>query len=184
MISDRKYNLIYADPPWSYRDKAKAGDRGAGCKYPVMSVQEICDLPVYDIASDDCLLAMWWVAPQPEEALQVVKAWGFKLKTMKGFTWHKQTVKGKSFFGMGNWTRANTEDVLFAVKGKPIRQNAGVSQFVSSVRSARHSEKPAEVRDRLIRLMGDVPRIELFARGRFEGWDVWGNDIPDLEKCA
>lgn len=81
-----KYTLIYADPPWAYRDKAADGDRGAGFKYPVMNVLDICRLPVWELAAEDCLLAMWWVPTQPVEALKVMEAWGFRLMTMKGFT--------------------------------------------------------------------------------------------------
>lgn len=113
-----KYTLIYADPPWTYRDKAADGDRGAGFKYPVMNVLDICRLPVWDLAADDCLLAMWWVPTQPVEALKVVESWGFRLMTMKGFTWHKTNKhKGNSAIGMGHMTRANSEDCLFAVRG-------------------------------------------------------------------
>lgn len=112
-----KYTLIYADPPWFYRDKAADGNRGAGFKYPVMNVLDICRLPVWDLAAEDCLLAMWWVPTQPVEALKVVEAWGFKLMTMKGFTWHKTNKhKGNSAIGMGHMTRANSEDCLFAVR--------------------------------------------------------------------
>lgn len=172
------YKIIYADPPWSYKDKANAGKRGSGHKYDIMTVEEIRSLPVNDIAADDCLLAMWWVAPMPFEALSIVEAWGFKLKTMKGFTWHKETKFGKSHFGMGNWTRANTEDCLFAVKGNPRRINAGVRQYVSSLRRE-HSRKPEEVRISLVTLMGDLPRVELFARQKTEGWDVFGNEVEE-----
>lgn len=179
----RKYKIIYADPPWSYKDKASAGKRGACHKYPVLSVDDICRLPVASIAEDDCLLAMWHVGPQPREALRVVEAWGFELKTFKGFSWHKLTKHGKSAFGMGNWTRANTEDCLFAVKGKPKRVSAGVRQFIEAPRRE-HSRKPDEARNRLVQLMGDVPRIELFARQACPGWDSWGNELDDTEKAA
>jgi N6-adenosine-specific RNA methylase IME4 len=114
-------------------------------------------------------------APMPEEALEVVRAWGFTFKTMKGFTWHK-TKHGKSHFGMGHWTRANTEDCLFAVRGKPKRANADVSQFIEAPKGG-HSAKPDEVRERLVRLMGDVPRLEMFAREAARGWDVWGDEL-------
>lgn len=171
-----KFNLIYADPPWQYRDKASAGKRGACHKYPVMNLLDISRLEVHRIAADDCLLAMWWVPPMPREALKVLGWWGFQLKTMKGFTWHKRTKNGKSHFGMGNWTRANTEDCLFAVRGNPKRINAGVRQFIDApVRE--HSRKPDEARERLVQLMGDVPRIELFARTATPGWHVWGNEV-------
>lgn len=174
-----KYQIIYADPPWQYRDKCNAGERGACHKYDVMDLSAIKALPVADLAADDCLLAMWWVPPMPHEALQVVEAWGFKLKTMKGFTWHKQTKNGKSHFGMGHWTRANTEDCLFAVRGKPKRVCAGVRQFIDAP-IGRHSEKPEEARTRLVQLIGDIPRIELFARAKPEGWDVWGNEVESI----
>ena len=174
----KRYNLIYADPPWSFRDKANAGQRGASHKYPCMAVGAICDLPIGDIAAPDCLLAMWHVGAMPREALAVVDAWGFKLKTMKGFTWHKLTKHGKDHFGMGHWSRANTEDCLFATRGKIRRINAGVPQLIHA-KVGRHSEKPEEARDRLVRLAGDIPRVELFARTSTPGWDMFGNEIEN-----
>lgn len=112
----------------------------------------------------------------PQEALDVVRAWGFTLKTMQGFTWHKTTKHGKDHFGMGNWTRANAECCLFATRGKPKRVCAGVRSLITAP-IGRHSEKPVEVRDRLVTLLGDVPRVELFARTTAPGWDVWGNEV-------
>ncbi|WP_437609632.1 MT-A70 family methyltransferase [Erwinia sp. V71] len=171
-----KFNLIYADPPWTYRDKANDGDRGASHKYQTMNIQDICRLPVWDLAAESCLLAMWWVPTQPVEALKVVEAWGFRLMTMKGFTWHKTNKKkGNSAIGMGHMTRANSEDCLFAVKGKlPERMDASICQHLSSPRM-QHSAKPPEFRDLLVRLLGDVPRCELFSRDSVAGWDMWGN---------
>lgn len=173
---DKKYQLIYADPPWTYRDKCNAGKRGAGHKYTTMTIEDLCAMPISAIASDNCLLAMWWVAPMPIEAISVVEAWGFKLKTMKGFTWAKTTKHGKDHFGMGNWTRANSEDCLIATRGKPLRINKGVRQLIHAP-IGRHSEKPFEARDRLVLLIGDVPRIELFSRVRSDGWDYHGDEI-------
>ncbi len=172
----KKYTLIYADPPWAYRDKANDGERGAGHKYPVMSVNDICRLPVWDLAADDCLLAMWWVPTQPIEALKVIDAWGFRLMTMKGFTWHKTNKhKGNSAIGMGHMTRANSEDCLFAVRGKlPPRMDASICQHITAPRME-HSAKPQQFRDSLVKLLGDVPRIELFARAQDDGWHSWGN---------
>ncbi len=162
----KKYTLIYADPPWVYRDKAADGNRGAGFKYPVMSVLDICRLPVWDLADENCLLAMWWVPTQPLEALKVVEAWGFRLMTMKGFTWIKcgSRQPDKLVMGMGHMTRANSEDCLFAVKGKlPTRINAGIVQSFTAPR-LEHSRKPDIVREKLVQLLGDVSRIELFPR--------------------
>jgi N6-adenosine-specific RNA methylase IME4 len=173
-----KFNLILADPPWVYRDKCNAGERGAGFKYSLMTVDEICRMRPFidEIAAPDCFLAMWHVGPQPREALQVMDAWGFTLKTFKGFTWHKETKYGKCHIGMGNWTRANTEDCLFAVRGKPKRVDCGVRQYISAKLGA-HSQKPAIARDRLVKLIGDVPRIELFSRDIVKGWHAWGDGV-------
>ncbi|MEB1001625.1 MT-A70 family methyltransferase [Citrobacter freundii] len=172
------YQIIYADPPWSYRDSAADGKRGAGFKYPVMRFDDICRLPVWDLANpESCLLAMWWVPTQPEEALAVMKAWGFRLVTMKGFTWHKTNrIKGNSAIGMGHLTRANSEDCLFAVRGRlPARLDASICQHITAPRGE-HSAKPVVFREMLQRLVGDIPRIELFARGDIPGWDCWGNE--------
>ena len=173
-----KYDLILADPPWVYRDKGNAGKRGASHKYPVMHVNDICRLPIWEIANpESCLLAMWWVPTQPREALKVIDMWGFRLVTMKGFTWHKTNPKkGNSAIGMGHLTRANSEDMLFAVRGKfPHRLDASIIQHVTAPRG-RHSEKPAVFRDLLVKLVGDIPRIELFARQSPQGWHTWGNE--------
>lgn len=181
VVMTKKYTLIYADPPWVYRDKAADGNRGAGFKYPVMSVLDICRLPVWDLAAENCLLAMWWVPTQPLEALKVVEAWGFRLMTMKGFTWIKcgSRQPDKLVMGMGHMTRANSEDCLFAVKGKlPPRINAGIVQSFTAPR-LEHSRKPDVVREKLVQLLGDVSRIELFARQSSHGFDVWGNQCED-----
>ncbi|WP_413703188.1 MT-A70 family methyltransferase [Raoultella ornithinolytica] len=130
-----KYTLIYADPPWAYRDKAADGDRGAGFKYPVMNVLDICRLPAWELAAEDCLLAMWWVPTQPLEALRVVEAWGFRLMTMKGFTWHKTNKhKGNSAIGMGHMTRANIGACAIALKKRIVTchsQNA-INEILTS----------------------------------------------------
>lgn len=181
----KKYQLIYADPAWQYKDKRTGGSyqSGAAQKYKVMPVGEMFNLPIQSIAADDCLLAMWHVAPMPLEAINLVHAWGFTLKTMKGFTWHKITKNGLSHFGMGHYTRANTEDCLFAIRGKPKIVSHSVRQFIEAPIRA-HSQKPDEARERLTQLVGDVPRVELFARQTFEGWDSWGDEIESDFKLA
>ena len=172
-----KYNIIYADPPWTYEDKALAGNRGAGCKYDLMTIKEMCELPVKEMATNDCVLFMWVTMPKLNECFELIKSWGFIYKTV-AFTWIKTDKQGKPFIGMGGWTRANAELCLLCTKGKPTRKKANISQIIMS-RIRKHSQKPTEVYTRIEQLMGNLPRIELFARERREGWDVWGNQLPD-----
>ena len=174
--TDKKYNIIYADPPWSYKDKALAGNRGACCKYDVMTIEDIENLPIKDISASDCILFMWVTMPKLNECFEVIKKCGFAYKTC-AFTWIKQNKKSNSlFWGMGRWTRANAELCLIATKGKPKRQSAKVHSIIMS-KIREHSRKPDEVRNKIVELCGDIPRIELFARQTCEGWDCWGNEV-------
>jgi len=176
MFPDKKYNIIYADPPWQYRDKALAGNRGAGCKYDVMTTQDIIKLPVQNISADDCVLFLWVTMPKLPEVFEVISSWGFDYKTA-AFTWVKKNKIADSWFwGMGRWTRANAELCLLATKGNPKRQSASVHSVVATP-IERHSKKPDEVKDRIVQLCGDLPRIELFARQTSVGWDSWGNEL-------
>jgi len=141
-----------------------------------MGIDDICNLPVKDISEDNCILFMWWVASQPKEALRVVELWGFKLKTMTGFNWVKTTKKGNPHFGLGFWTRAGSECCLIATKGKVKRLNAAIRSVVNH-ESEKHSKKPDIFREKIVELVGDLPRIELFARNKAEGWDSFGDEI-------
>lgn len=171
-----KYEIIYADPPWRYNDRKCSG----ACEnhYQTMSLNDIKSLPVERLAHKDCILFLWATFPCLTEALNVINAWGFKYKTV-GFVWIKRNKKSPSYFyGLGHWTRANAEICLLATRGKPQRESKGVFQIVDTP-IERHSQKPAVVRDKIIELMGDKPRIELFARQRIPGWDAWGNEIQE-----
>jgi N6-adenosine-specific RNA methylase IME4 len=174
----KKYKVIYADPPWQFNNKNTGGSLSSGSAnhYDVMNLDAICSLPVGEIADDDCILFMWWVGSQPEEALKVVTSWGFTLKTMTGFNWVKETESGKDFFGMGFWTRGGSENCLIAVKGKPQKVSSSV-RSVTRAKVGKHSEKPDAVAEKIVELMGDVSRIELFARKRTVGWDAWGLEV-------
>ena len=171
---DKKYKIIYADPPWSYGDKMKHCGGGADSHYSTMDIQEISNLPVNTIADDNCFLFLWGTWALLPESLKVIESWGFEYKT-SGFVWLKQYNNGKDVFGMGSYTRGNTEFCLMGVKGKPKRINNTISQLVKTQIKS-HSQKPNTVRDKIIELVGDLPRIELFARTKIHGWDVWGND--------
>ena len=110
-----QYKVIYADPPWSFNSKKSGGSMksGAAQKYDVMSLEEMKGMDVQSLAAPDCLLVMWWVGSQPQEALDLVNAWGFKLNTMTGFVWRKLTTKGNPVFGMGYTTRAGAECAFY-----------------------------------------------------------------------
>lgn len=169
-----KYNIIYADPPWKYKNKKVQG--GVEKHYNTMSVDEICALPVKEISSKDSALFLWTTFPQLSEALRVIEAWGFQYKSV-AFVWLKRNRKSCSwFYGLGYWTRGNAEICLLAIRGHPKRKSASVHQFIVSP-IEEHSKKPDITRDKILELMGELPRIELFARKRVSGWEAWGNEV-------
>ncbi len=179
--SDHKYEIIYADPPWTYKDLANGnGARGGALlHYPCMSLNHIKILPVSHIVSNDACLFLWVTMPLLQEGLDVIKSWGFTYKTC-AFSWIKQYKNGSLFFGLGRWTRGNVELCLLATRGKPTRISASVPQVTFS-QIRKHSQKPDIIKDKIIQLLGDLPRIELFAREQTDGWDFWGND-PNLQE--
>jgi len=175
----KKYQVIYADPPWDYADKGCQGTMAN--HYEGMDLHDIKQLPVWNIADNNSILFLWATFPMLKESLDVIDSWGFKYKSI-GFLWVKLNKNNMgAFYGLGRWTRGNTEPCLLATRGKPKRIANDVFQLIMSPRQ-KHSQKPAEVRDRIIRLVGDLPRIELFARQKVEGWDCWGNEVEsDIE---
>lgn len=183
MVSDKKaieeygkYKIVYADPAWVYKDKANAGNRGACHKYKLTPTDDMGEIIKNIPVAKDAVCLMWCTYPQLEEGLKLMSLWGFKFKTV-AFTWVKKNKKSDSFFlGMGRHTRGNPEIVLLGTKGKGVpRMNAGVRNLQIH-RIAEHSRKPNEIRKEIIKLYGDIPRIELFAREKKEGFDVWGNE--------
>ncbi len=175
-IQEKKYQIIYADPPWnSNKQFGRDKKRGNKQHYPLMTLEDIKLLPINRIADGNCILFLWIVDTQLFDACEVIKLWGFIYKTI-GFTWVKKTVTGKDHFGVGMWTRKNPEICLIATKGKPKRNNAGVRQLQRH-KVREHSRKPDGIRDEIVRLCGNIARIELFAREKHEGWDVWGNEV-------
>lgn len=174
----KKYGIIYADPPWHYQVYSmKGADRSAESHYPTMKLEDICALPVQTLADKDCALFLWATLPCLRQSFAVLDARGFRYKTA-AFVWIKQSRKADSLFGgMGYWTRSNAELCILATRGAPKRRCARVHQVVIS-HVEEHSRKPREVRERIVQLMGDIPRVELFAREKTDGWDVWGNEVP------
>tara|TARA_R100000656_G_scaffold47486_1_gene38438 strand:- start:44 stop:607 length:564 start_codon:yes stop_codon:yes gene_type:complete len=180
---DKKYNIIYADPAWSYKDKRSGsgyknpnGAGGARKHYKDMEIDEICNLPVKQIADDNCMLFLWTTSSLLNLGFDVINSWGFKYKTV-GFVWVKMTKDYKKpYSGMGYYTNQNAEFCLIGLKGKYWREQRNIKQIIQHHRE-QHSKKPDVVRDNIVKLCGDLPRIELFARETAEGWDSWGNEV-------
>ena len=175
--TDNKYNIIYADPPWKYKTW-REGSGTAEKHYPTMFVEDIINMKdtIKKISNKDCILFLWVTFPCLLEGLKVMKEWGFKYKTC-GFNWVKRNKKSDTwFFGLGHWTRANSELCLIGTRGTIKRKSNKVSQIVDT-HIEQHSKKPDIVRDKIIELVGDMPRIELFARQTADGWDSWGNEV-------
>lgn len=176
-----QYQIIYADPPWRYQDKNCNGS--AEGHYGTMDIEAIKALPIKGIAADNAVLFLWATWPLLPEALEVIEAWGFSYKTI-GFLWVKKNRTDCGyFFGLGRWTRGNSEVCLLGTRGKPERISNAVHQLCFEP-ITEHSQKPLIIRDRIVELMGDIPRIELFARTREKGWDAFGNEVTDSVALA
>jgi len=173
---NRRYQIIYADPPWSFNFRNRAGlsETAKAALYNTMRPDDIINLPVKAIANDNCALFLWVMDSQLPLAFKVITSWGFEYKTV-AFTWAK-LAKNTFHFGGGNWTRSNPEQCLLATKGHITRVSASVRQLVIEPRRE-HSRKPDRIRADIVELVGDLPRIELFARQKTEGWDVWGDEV-------
>jgi len=170
----KKYNIIYADPPWKYGVVPKD-------HYDCVPMENIYNFPINRIADKNCALFLWVTYPILPECIETLKRWGFRYITV-AFTWIKTNKNnGKPFFGLGNWTRANAEICLLGFRGKLKRKSNKVSQVVMSP-LREHSRKPDEVRDQIVQLIGDLPRIELFARQTVKGWDCWGNETTKFNE--
>lgn len=174
-IPTGRYHVIYADPCWTYKDKALAGHRGAGCHYPLLTDQALQALPIRTLTTPDALCFMWVTMPKLAEGLALMAAWGFTYKTV-AFTWVKRNRRTPTWFwGMGRWTRANAELVLLGTKGHPQRASASVHSVLDDPLGP-HSRKPDTCRTRIEKLVPPTyTKLELFARGGSVGWDSWGN---------
>ena len=196
---NKRYNIVYADPPWSFATYSAKGKekKSAELHYNCMTTEDIYNLPVQNICADDCILFLWVTNPMLKQGLETIERWGFTYKTV-GFNWFKKNKIADSWFwGLGYYVRQNTEMCLLATKGNPKRVSKGVHQVVEyedidvfdteqiNERVSRHSEKPLIVANRIVELMGDLPRVELFARTTNPGWDsigyeIDGRDIKDV----
>lgn len=175
---NQKYNVIYGDPAWPYENERTGGNMksGATAHYDVMTIEDICNLPVKNISEKNAVLFLWATTPLLPEALQVMNAWGFKYKTK--IVWRKIMS-----LGMGYWFRVQTEDLLVGVKGDVRAFRCQEPNFIQT-KAEHHSKKPARIYRLIERATADMPnprRIELFARGqKAYGWDAWGNQLEEL----
>lgn len=182
----KTYDIIYADPPWQYKTWGRKGpSRTAASFYDTQSLGDLACMDIASLCNPDCVLLMWVTFPCLKEALLLGKAWGFTYKTV-AFVWVKRNRHNHELFvGLGHYTRANAEMVLLFTKGKPLKRICKDVQQVVITPKSRHSQKPDEIRKRIVRLFGDRPRLELFARSRtgffpdeeYVGWDVFGNEV-------
>ncbi len=185
-LPNKKYQVIYADPPYHYESGAKyyphekKGTRYRTIDeyhYPTMKTEEIKKIPISIITDSNCALFLWCPCSHLPEALEIMTAWGFEYRTI-AFIWIKKTETGKDWKNISRWTMKSAEVCLLGIIGKPPRTDTVVFQIIRSKVIA-HSKKPDETRIRIEQLCGKVPRIELFARQRHDGWDAWGNELSD-----
>ncbi|MEK6882371.1 MAG: MT-A70 family methyltransferase [Nanoarchaeota archaeon] len=188
-MSEKKYTIIYADPPWKYVQDKKGKKFGGvtSSYYQTLNTEQICRYDIKNIVNNPCILFIWATFPNIKEALKVIECWGFHYKTV-GFVWIKKNIISDSlFWGTGFYTRSNCEICLIGVtknaKLKDLIKSHAVHQIIHT-KIEKHSKKPDEVRDKIIKLCGDVSRIELFARKKIKGWDVWGDEVKSDIKIS
>lgn len=173
---EKKYNVIYADPAWKYKNKKTGGTMlsGADAHYDTMTIEEICKMPIKKMAQKNAILFMWVTVPLLPEFLPVLDAWGFKYKTM--LTWRKTMS-----LGLGYWFRGQCEHLIVATKGTVKATRMQVPNFYQS-KAERHSKKPDYFRqliDQSASKLGYSDKIELFARQESDGWEVFGNQVDN-----
>ena len=184
-IEQKKYRIIYADPPWHYGSKSAVNDStGNGIKplsdhYNTMSLKELEELPIKKMTEDDAACFMWVTDSHLDEAIKILKEWGFKYKTI-AFNWVKTTSKGNYCKNVAPWTMKSSEICLLGTKGS-MTKHKKVNNIESLVVAERtkHSKKPEEVRKRIELLFGDASRLEMFARHASDGWDAFGNEVKN-----
>lgn len=183
-MKNELFNIIYADPPWTYNDKLSMGNRGVYYKYKTLSIKEIKALPIQNITAENCILFLWGTWPLLQDCLETVKAWGFEYKTC-GFVWVKvtKTKPKKIIRGMGRYTRGNSEFVMIGRKGKMLeRYDKSISQMIIEPRGEKNSEKPYSVVNKIDKLYGaQYRKIELFARRCHPGWAATGLEYDNMD---
>ena len=174
-----KYDIIYMDPPWYYQGQSMMGPDEPSSHlddhYPQMRDEELKELPIYDMLADNALVFMWVGSPILSRAMKIAEHWKLKFATI-GFVWDK-VMRNPGFY-----TMSQVEICLIFKKGsipKP-RGARNINQFLSEKRRE-HSRKPDEVRKRIELMFPEQNKLEMFARNKSEGWDVFGNEVDKYE---
>lgn len=184
----KKYQIIYADPPWNFSGYVRENKNGISrpqIPYQMMTNEEIMRLPIRNIVDNNAILFLWVVDSRIKIINELMTSWGFTYKTV-GFVWNKiaKTTNGVNAT-FSKYTRKSCEFLFIGTRGKCLATNHTQNQYFPKVKT-RHSEKPEEIKSMILKMCGDLPRIELFARTKTEGWDVWGNEVEsdiDLTAC-
>ena len=189
-LPEKKYDVIYADPPWDYGGKLQFDKSStsvdkidpdknifissANFKYPTVKTKDLKKIPVNEIANEDCLLFMWVTNPHLAQGIELGKAWGFEYKTV-AFVWDKM------IHNPGQYTMSYCELCLVFKKGR-IPKPRGVRNIKQLLHAPRtkHSEKPMQVLENIEKMFPTQGKIELFARNKPQGWDVWGLDVHEV----
>lgn len=181
----KKYQVIYADPPWKlrYLKELKSGIKAFDLPYPQMTDKQIINLPVSKLVADDAILFLWAIDSRIPIVSELMAAWGFSFKTV-GFVWNKVRIDGHGVnANLGKYTRKSCEFCLIGTRGKSLAGFHTQNQYVPEAKR-QHSQKPDCIRDFIVTMCGDLPRVELFARQKTRGWDVWGNEVESDLKLA
>lgn len=176
----KKYQIVYADPAWEikYLKETLAGINDYELPYDTMTDEEIINIAVKDIIADDAILFLWCIDSRIPILQRLMRNWGFEYKTV-GFVWYKRSIHTNyENATMSKYTRKSCEFCFIGTRGKYLVKNPTKPQFISEPKRE-HSRKPDAIRTRIVEMCGDIPRVELFGRQRFEGWDIWGNDAPN-----
>ena len=176
-LPNQKFDIIYADPPWNYNGKLQYDTSKtlfistADFKYPTLKTEKMKEIPIQNIANDNCLLFMWSTNPHLAQAIELGKSWGFEYRTV-AFVWDKMNHNPSKY------TLSNCELCLVFKHGKiPMPRGARNIQQLIRVPRGKHSEKPIEVMKGIEKMFPHQKRIELFARKKIRGWSSWGLDV-------
>lgn len=180
--TDKKYNIIYADPPWSFSSKQLQKEKGKRFNslenvYHTEKTENMKNWNIKRICNNDSAIFMWTTDAHIKEAIDLMESWGFKYVTI-AFIWSKRSKNNKEIYTLGAWTLKNCEICLFGTRGQMLKYKKSncIRQLVKAERT-KHSKKPDLVYSLIEELFGDLPRIELFARQQVKGWDCWGDEV-------